>query len=93
MAKTDAPDTLHSRSFPTHGAGIIRCIVDANPNKQEGIEKDRKVRTDSACVVYVQKIDASKFGLLQAISKKGFWFKIEAEAKFKPQAYSSIPRI
>jgi predicted GNAT family acetyltransferase len=30
---------------------------------------------------------------IQAISKKGFWFQIAAEAKFKPEAYSSIPRI
>jgi hypothetical protein len=30
---------------------------------------------------------------LQAISKKGFWFKIAAEVKFKPEAYSSILRI
>jgi hypothetical protein len=29
----------------------------------------------------------------QAISKKGFWFKIAAKAKLKPQVYSSIPRI
>jgi hypothetical protein len=25
--------------------------------------------------------------------KKGFWFQIAAEAKFKPEVYSSIPRI
>jgi hypothetical protein len=30
---------------------------------------------------------------LQTISKKGFWFQIAAEAKFKPEAYYSIPRI
>ena len=30
---------------------------------------------------------------VQAISKKGFWFKIAAEVKFKPEVYSSIPRI
>ncbi len=28
-----------------------------------------------------------------AISKIGFWFKIEAAARFKPQEYSSISRI
>jgi ribonuclease BN (tRNA processing enzyme) len=28
--------------------------------------------------------------LLQAILKKGFWFKIEAEANVNPQTYSSI---
>ena len=31
--------------------------------------------------------------LIQAISKKAFWSQIAAEAKFKPEAYSSIPRI
>jgi hypothetical protein len=30
---------------------------------------------------------------LQAISKKGFWFKIAAQVKFKPEAYSRIPMI
>jgi hypothetical protein len=30
---------------------------------------------------------------LEAISKKGFWFKIEADARIKPQEYSSISRI
>jgi len=30
---------------------------------------------------------------LQAIPKKGFWLKITAEAKVKPEAYSSIKRI
>ena len=28
--------------------------------------------------------------LLQAILKKGFWFKIAAEVDFKPETYSSI---
>jgi predicted signal transduction protein with EAL and GGDEF domain len=31
--------------------------------------------------------------IIQAISKKGFWVQIAAEAKSKPEAYSSIPRI
>jgi hypothetical protein len=31
--------------------------------------------------------------LLEAISKIGFWFKIEAAARFKPEAYSGISRI
>jgi hypothetical protein len=30
---------------------------------------------------------------LQAISKKGFWFKIAAGVKINPEAYSSILRI
>jgi len=45
-------------------------------------------RTPALVVILLQTLF-----LLQAISKKGFWFKIEAEAKFKPEAYSSIPRI
>jgi hypothetical protein len=35
----------------------------------------------------------SNYILLEAISKKGFWFKIAAAARFKPEAYSSISRI
>jgi hypothetical protein len=30
---------------------------------------------------------------LEAISKKGFWFKIEAAARFKPEEYFRISRI
>ncbi len=30
---------------------------------------------------------------LEAISKKGFWFKIAAAARFKPEEYYSISRI
>jgi hypothetical protein len=33
-----------------------------------------------------------KFKELEAISKIGFWFKVKAEPRFNPQAYSSIPR-
>jgi hypothetical protein len=29
---------------------------------------------------------------LEAISKKGFWFKIKAGSSFNPQAYSSMSR-
>jgi hypothetical protein len=29
---------------------------------------------------------------IEAISKKGFWFKIKAESSFNPQAYSSMSR-
>jgi hypothetical protein len=32
-------------------------------------------------------------GMYKPSQKKGFWFKIAAEAKFKPEAYSSLPRI
>ena len=31
--------------------------------------------------------------MLEAISKIGFWVKIEAAARFKPEEYSSISRI
>jgi hypothetical protein len=30
--------------------------------------------------------------LLEAISKKGFWFKFKADPSFNPQVYWSIPR-
>ena len=30
---------------------------------------------------------------LEAISKNGFWFKVEADARFKPEEYASISRI
>jgi hypothetical protein len=33
------------------------------------------------------------YNLLEAISKKGFWFKFEAEARFKPEEYTGISRI
>jgi len=31
--------------------------------------------------------------ILEAISKIGFWFKIEAAARFEPEEYYSISRI
>jgi hypothetical protein len=31
--------------------------------------------------------------VLEAISKKGFWFKIAAGPRFKPEEYLSISRI
>jgi len=42
---------------------------------------------------YRQKIQKSAFSYLEAISKKGFWFKIAAEPSFKPQEYIRISRI
>jgi hypothetical protein len=30
--------------------------------------------------------------MIEAISKIGFWFKVEAGPRFNPEAYSSIPR-
>ena len=38
------------------------------------------------------KDDFEKEQNLEAVSKKGFWFKIEAEPSFNPQEYASISR-
>ncbi len=40
-------------------------------------------------IVLTVSIPLDCFGgnTLQVISKKGFWFQIAAEAKFKPEAY------
>jgi hypothetical protein len=39
-----------------------------------------------------QMMERSDTRTLEAVSKNGFWFKIEAEPSFNPQAYLSMSR-
>jgi hypothetical protein len=42
-------------------------------------------------IINAKGVPKNTKNILQAISKKGFWFKIAVEMKFKPEAYSNIP--